>query len=240
MSSKPLVQPPIGALVPLPLRLFLCKKLQILLDFLLPILYNIYKRLGENKFKGGQIMKRFNNRYKWEGFLNVDNMEQKIIFFTEMQGQLSDGMWENMEPDNHWRPWCSLKWDDVHIDPDNLGVGGNLQNAPKRDYSFNSRELLEIVGDRVRFKVNLWKNLGELILAVYKNDHWLIPDDGLLPTGDLDDYYTKKRADLLSQGLTESVMQDALNYGSYSMKDLRKDCNRLSKIFYMDAQSFLK
>jgi len=174
-------------------------------------------------------------RREWNGTMNVGNMEQKIIFLTEMQGQLSDGMWENTEPFDHWHPWCSLNWDTVHVEPNNTGVTGNLTAARKRGYRFNSTELLEIVGERIIVKINLWKKLGDKFLEILEKNHWLIPDDGRLPTSK-DEYWTKKREKLIELGLTEEVMRDALENGSYTMKDLRNDCAALTKVLKANAK----
>jgi len=172
---------------------------------------------------------------KWTGSLNVNSTEQKIIFLTEMQGQLSDGMWENTQPYDHWRPWSSLTWDTVHVDSKNAGVQGELKYAPKRKYGFNSTFLLDIVGARIILKINLWKMLGDDFLKILEEDDSLIPDDGEIPlyTGD---YWVKKRARMQELGLTEEVLQTAITKGPYTFKNLRKDCAALTKVFKTDAQ----
>jgi len=173
---------------------------------------------------------------KWEGgCLNVQNMEQKIIFLTEMQGQLSDGMWENTQPYDHWVPWGLLTWDTVHVDLKNAGVQGVLGRAPKRNYRFNSTFLLDVVGDRIILKINLWKTRGDDFLKVLEKYPSLIPDDGKVPTHS-GDYWDEKRAKLEELGLTEEVMQKVITEGPYTFKDLRKDCAALTKVFKMDAQ----
>ena len=63
--------------------------------------------------------------------------------WEELDGQISDGYWENARPYNHWRVWCRAT---VIVDP--VNVGRNFY-AEKDNYNFNSSELLEWVGDRM-------------------------------------------------------------------------------------------
>lgn len=75
--------------------------------------------------------------------LRVRTMAQKIMLDDELMGQISDGMWENTHPQDHWQPWCDAT---VVVDPENLGR--NFW-CPKDNYQINSSELLSIVGDRM-------------------------------------------------------------------------------------------
>lgn len=81
--------------------------------------------------------------YRSYGVLNVRNEAQKVILEKEMFGQISDGMWENTSPHDHWEPWCDAT---VVVDPTN--VGRNFY-ARKDNYNLNNKELLEIVGQRM-------------------------------------------------------------------------------------------
>ena len=76
------------------------------------------------------------------GVLTVRNQAQKILFDEEMSGQISDGMWENTRPYDHWEPWCAAE----------VVVGENVGRnfyAKKDNYNLNNKELLDIVGDRM-------------------------------------------------------------------------------------------
>lgn len=162
----------------------------------------------------------------------VRNMAQKISFMCEMQGQLSDGMWENTRPHNHWKVWCDVKWNDVTIDKLNPGVHGRLLNAIKNNYNFASNDLLSIVGDRMIMKINLWKKYGEKVETLLENDHWCIPDNVFeynRIAKDKNDYYTKKMKKLHDAGITLNDIKEAQN-GPYTMKDLKKDMADLKKI----------
>jgi len=151
--------------------------------------------------------------------LTVANMEQKLIFWIEMMGQLSDGYWENSEPRDHWKPWCNIKWNDIKVGSP-IGTKGGY--PPKRNYSFSAKNLLDIVGDRVVLKINLWKKLGAKIEKVLKDNHWSIPDDGVISDN--------KREKFAKLGLTKEVMQ-AAKEGPYTMAQLKKDCKGLSDAF---------
>lgn len=75
--------------------------------------------------------------------LRVRNEAQAILFEEELKGQLSDGMWENTTPHDHWIVWCDAE---VVVDP--LNVGRNFW-ARKTSYRLDHPMLLEVVGDRM-------------------------------------------------------------------------------------------
>ena len=162
--------------------------------------------------------------------LHVANMEQKIIFFCEMQGQLSDGNWENTRPHDHWKIWCNLDWNDIKVDP--YDVGRNFYPI-KDNYNFANKQLLDIVGERIITKINLVLQLGEPILAMLKENHWGIPDSieeykrWLSYTSDDDSYWKDKVAKLQAAGITLELYKEALLNGTYTAKDLKKDCQGL-------------
>ncbi len=82
-----------------------------------------------------------------KGILFVRNRAQKVLFQKELQGQISDGMWENAKPHNHWKDWGT---DDVQIGTDKFG---RTFYANKDNYNISSKELLDCVGDRMLFAV---------------------------------------------------------------------------------------
>jgi len=75
--------------------------------------------------------------------LRVRNLAQKLLWDEELSGQISDGMWENTRPFNHYKSWC---WAEVIVDPSN--VGRNFY-AMKDNYNFASTFMLECIGDRM-------------------------------------------------------------------------------------------
>lgn len=81
--------------------------------------------------------------------INFRNNVQAALFTAELSGQISDGMWENTRPHDHWKSWCSA---DVQVNPTNVGV--NFY-SPKNNYNFSSKMLLDIVGQRMIWAANL-------------------------------------------------------------------------------------
>jgi len=75
--------------------------------------------------------------------LRVRNLAQKVLWEQELSGQISDGRWENSSPHSHWEPWCDAT---IVVDPEH--VGRNFY-ARRESYNFSSKELLDIVGDRM-------------------------------------------------------------------------------------------
>lgn len=49
------------------------------------------------------------------------NVSSAMIFAYELEGQISDGYWENSHPHDHWQ-WVSNV--DVHVDPSKTGYTG--------------------------------------------------------------------------------------------------------------------
>jgi hypothetical protein len=74
--------------------------------------------------------------------LNVRNEAQKVLM-EELDGQISDGMWENARPMDHWIVWCDAE---VVVDPTNVGRDFY---AMKDNYNLTSKDLLDVVGDRM-------------------------------------------------------------------------------------------
>jgi hypothetical protein len=192
---------------------------------------NIVKKIDALINEGPYVSRRY-SRYehmdsKAKG-LNVENMEQKIIFCSEMDGQISDGMWENSRPWEHYKAFGIPK-DNVKIDPSNLGL--TATNA-QRKYNFGSPTLLNIVGDRILLKVNLWKMFNKQVLDVNFPDDLQQFDRELKRTDD--EYYKNKHAKIAQAGITRDMVEKAV-HGPYQMKDLKKDCRRLSDIVQMHA-----
>ena len=162
--------------------------------------------------------------------LTVSNMAQKVIFSCEMQGQISDGMWENASPDGHWIKWTELDPQDVLIDHNN--IGRNFY-AVKDNYNFANKELLDIVADRIILKINLLEVLGEPMRDILENNHWAIPDNEsdyarvLFNAAAGDEYYEQKKEALDAIGLTPKIFADAVRNGTYTRRDLNRDCRAL-------------
>jgi hypothetical protein len=74
------------------------------------------------------------------------NMAQAVLYEHELKGQLSDGRWENSEPDYHWHRMCDAD-SLVSTTEDGSDLGPNF--SPVRRYRFNEKETLEVIGERM-------------------------------------------------------------------------------------------
>lgn len=77
--------------------------------------------------------------------LRFRNTIQVALWECEISGQISDGLWENARPMNHWIPWCDA---DVTVAESDDSVGRDFY-ARKDNYDFNSSKLVNVVGDRM-------------------------------------------------------------------------------------------
>lgn len=74
--------------------------------------------------------------------VRVRTQAQKWLLKDELQGQISDGHWENSS-NNPWEDWSNAK---VVVDPKN--PGRNFDTS-KDNYQLNASSLLDVVGDRM-------------------------------------------------------------------------------------------
>lgn len=73
------------------------------------------------------------------------------MYELEISGQISDGMWENSPPRNHYRAMTAAAVG-FSADKSKCGVWGF---SPKRKYNFASGELMSVIGERMRMEVNI-------------------------------------------------------------------------------------
>lgn len=158
--------------------------------------------------------------------LYVPSMEVKIVFMCEMQGQISDGAWENTRPFGHWKVWSSLNWDDVVVSSE---LFGRTFDAPFSKYAFSDPHLLRIVADRLRLKIKLYQMYPAVVEPILKENHWDIPD--CLQTVDLSNevnvYIADSQRKLLAKGLTSKMLKTVFLNNTYQYSDLVEDCEIL-------------
>jgi hypothetical protein len=80
------------------------------------------------------------------------------LWIWEITGQLSDGMWENTMPYDHWRPWCALK---VRLGNSRYKTNWHIA---KDGYALGS--LKRYVGDRMRAYGRFGKAVGNDIFKM--------------------------------------------------------------------------
>lgn len=78
--------------------------------------------------------------------VRVNTMAQKYLLRDELQGQISDGHWENSGGEA-WQDWSNAK---VIVDPKNPGRNFFTR---KDNYQLNAKRLLDVVGDRMQENV---------------------------------------------------------------------------------------
>jgi len=176
--------------------------------------------------------KKLFNEESIKKILYVKNMPQKIIFYCEMKGQMSDGAWENSRPDDHYKAWM-LDWDAIIVNPNKIGTIG-INRFEKRNYDFSSPKLLSIVGHRIIIKINLWKNMGRTIEKILEGGHHAIPDsveayDRIVVNADGGDQFWKKYYEKLNQAGISRDDIVAAEKGPYTMSNLKSDCNGLKE-----------
>ena len=153
--------------------------------------------------------------------IRVANSAQKVLVECELQGQISDGYWENASPRDHWRIPSGAS---VVVDAENPSVNFYLQ----RRYNFTSPELLQYVGDRMIQYVQmhmLYPHLSnEALRKVDCGDWWWDDDNG---------YYTKIIAEFAAVGITNHEQLQAVisNLSGYDMKAMKKDLKEIKVAF---------
>jgi hypothetical protein len=165
--------------------------------------------------------------------LNVENVAQKIAFVFMAQGQISDGMWENARPLNHWKSWSDLNWETVSVMQENLGRNFNVM---KDNYNLNSNELVEIVKDKLIFMTKFYMLHPEIAEKLYEAGvSFESPASLAIYAKDTKSDYGKARAELVnSTGVDKKMLEEVEKSNVYDLAQLRRDLaglRRAMKIF---------
>jgi hypothetical protein len=154
------------------------------------------------------------------------NNSQVALFKYELAGQISDGMWENARPYDHYKPWCHCE---VIVDPVNVGKDFYAQ---RESYNFSSRDLLDVVGERMVYKARLAEVMGHDIL---KYINWKI-ESGVLRVPEKPEgktaYYTEEYDAIMALPI-ERINAVLADTSVYTMKHLRKDLTDMKRIIKM-------
>jgi hypothetical protein len=94
-----------------------------------------------------------------EKTFTVRNVVQKALFDKEILGQLSDGMWENAVPWDHWKVWSGYP---VVVAAEG-GVVGRTFGACKDNYDLLRLAKNDIVRDRMILIAKLVLTFGEVM-----------------------------------------------------------------------------
>ena len=151
--------------------------------------------------------------------INFRNNVQAVLFQVELSGQISDGMWENARPYDHWQPWCGAE---VRVNPSNMGINFYPR---KNNYNFTSKELLDCIGERMVWACNLAEKGYDL--ATIETFYDFFDRIGESP---LNEYWTKKRALMVEKfGSYENLIKGREN-GSYDLKKLKAELKDMKTI----------
>lgn len=152
------------------------------------------------------------------------------LWVCELSGQISDGMWENASPLDHWRFWTSV---DVRFGPepalDTCGVA-------VRKNAYNFAGLFADVGDRMQAYAKMAKagadpknylqcSAGEYMpatLAQWRQCKESQVWPGKSTSGHCE--WIKDRMDLVDDDLAQKFYQT-----SYTLKDMRADIKLIKK-----------
>jgi len=177
--------------------------------------------------------------------ITFTNHYQYICWEFEMRGQISDGMWENSRPYDHYKFWCNL----TALYNEDLDVGCvkgpycSMANF-KNNYNFLNKELLDIVGGRMIDKciladvlisldydiINMDKNMIYNLMSsidrisdIKSYDEFVIWRDKKI---NQDSYYEKYlvfSSDMINRFI---ALRDSEHY---TMKNLRSDLKEMKK-----------
>ena len=116
--------------------------------------------------------------------LYVRNIEQAAAML-ELDGQISDGKWENASPQNHWEVWCSAEVvvagsGNTESEGHGTPAVGRTFNARKDNYNFLDAELLSIVGKRMLGTIRIARVFG---LEVAEHLEYATDTDGHIGEG---------------------------------------------------------
>jgi len=165
--------------------------------------------------------------------IGFHNRNQVVLFEAELKGQISDGMWENARPSNHYHAPCDST---AYVATDDSGVGRNFH---ARAYNFNNNELVEIIGDRMINFVKLSQAFPQLAISqlfdIDSNVHDTISNMERYAQEPGDGYWLYELTALRSSfgvGTTDeliSLLETRMATVNYTLPQLRKDLNDMKK-----------
>ena len=165
--------------------------------------------------------------------ITVTSIEQAALLKCELQGQISDGYWENAGPRDHWKQPASAE---VLVGPI-----AKINFYPRRAYNFSAPKLLEYVGDRMRQTVvlkKLFPTLSKEGIGAFDSSGYIFVE--ATKEGYRQQYYVNLVQELEAVcGVTnQEELQAVLRseryltaYVKYSVKELKKDLNAIKAAF---------
>lgn len=152
--------------------------------------------------------------------LRVRNIEQAALFQLEIVGQLSDGMWENSTPREHWRPWCKC-----NVVVNDKNVGRDFW-APRDRYALASKSLLDVVGKRMLTYVKLARKYGIKLAGQIETVLCDLDGSFIGVKSNQSEWYRKELETVMASVDIIDAMH-VIEADTYTMRDLRRDLNEL-------------
>lgn len=160
--------------------------------------------------------------------LYVKSEIEKILFFNEIRGQISDGLWENSRPSDHYRFWCDFTPDDVIVTNDNnTGIKTDERwKIRKNNYNFTNSKLLKYVGDRMLNIVKTYLLYKDSDIDIDFYNMFTFDNDMAMT---IDKYFnedgTKKFN--FTKNFTPEMVKKINVSNIYTMKELKKELEQL-------------
>lgn len=148
------------------------------------------------------------------------NNIQKALWENELRGQISDGVWENARPMDHWKVWCNAE---VTVAKNGEPTGRNFW-AQKDNYDLTS--VVQYVGERMLVMAALAEMFpnfeGRLPESLYDfKSHAKWAAEGK-------DWAAKSIGEWTKAGITAEAIAGA--EGKFTEKQLRKELSAMKKI----------
>ena len=166
-------------------------------------------------------VKRWNEKEKYIGYIYLPTYSAIALYDWEITGQLSDGAWENTNPQEHW-----LFWNEVQP---RLGKPQVVSNQRPIKNNYNLTSLIQYVGDRMVQYGRFGKAVGDRIFKIgsqVSNTVEDFPEEGPFNLAEFKkDMIAKhdwRAKDYYWEGLTQEDV-DAYYAVQYNEKDMRKD-----------------
>lgn len=154
--------------------------------------------------------------------LNFRNPVQQALFECELMGQISDGMWENAKPYDHWKKWGEC---DVDCSP-NKPLGRTGFWPRKDNYNFASPELLDVIGERMVWLANL-AEAQQFSIDDLRSFYDFTDRDST------EKYWVEKRAQCIKIFGSYKTLDAIRRNGSYDMKKLKAELTDMKSIIRM-------
>lgn len=162
--------------------------------------------------------------------LYVRNLAQRALWL-ELDGQLSDGHWENARPQEHWMDWCRCQ---VRTAAPGAPVGRTFY-AMRDRYALANPQLLRVVGARMLATVRVALAHG-LQVADLLQHHFACGDRDSAPAIEWPSY-CDLRSQCAALGVTPEQVEAALARPDYGWRQLRKDLADLQQAMRQDLRA---